>query len=236
MTVVTTSADALRAAYNQLYARYTLKESAEYYAWIARMLDVRPDETVVDVGCGAGLLLAALNRQGAERAIGFDFSERALHLARHGLARAPVCVAEAEHVPFASTTFDCVVCLGSLEHFADPDAALREMARLVRPEGRLLIVVPNRYFILDVLNAWWRGAGTSHGQPLERFAALREWRALLEAHGFRIKAVRKYNAGSAFSRAVFRVVWSVARPFIPLTMSYQFVFMCQLRPAPGLGL
>lgn len=228
MTVVPASAAELRAAYNQLYAHSTLKESADYYAWIVRLLALQPGERLLDVGCGEGRLLDASASAGAAAAVGVDFSENALRLAHRHLRQPAVCVAEAEHVPLPSGCADCVACLGSLEHFSDPGAALREMARLVRPAGRLLIVVPNSFFVLDILNAWWRGKGPNHGQPLERFAALGEWRALLEQHGLRVTAVKKHNTRSAFSNWAFQLAWAIARPFMPLSMSYQFVFLCVL--------
>ncbi len=229
MTAPAMATEDLRAAYNELYARYTLKETADYYAWIVKLLDLRAGERLLDVGCGAGLLLAALGPEGARRATGVDFSERALQLARKNVPGSAVCVAEAEHVPLPAGRFDCLACLGSLEHFSDPGAALAEMVRLVRPDGRLLIVVPNSYFLLDILNAWWRGVGPDHGQPLERFAALEAWQRLLEAHGLEVTGRIKHNNAGTFSNGVFRQLWRLARPFIPLRMSYQFVFLCRPR-------
>lgn len=227
MTAVPTSPAELRAAYNQLYAHSTLKESADYYAWIVRLLALQPGERLLDIGCGEGRLLhASANAQAT--VVGLDFSINALRLAHRNLRQPAVCVAEAEQVPLPLASADCVACLGSLEHFSDPGAALREMARLVRPAGRLLIVVPNSFFVLDILNAWWRGKGPNHGQPLERFAALGEWQALLEQHGLRVTAVKKHNTRGVFSNWAFQLAWSLARPFIPLSMSYQFVFLCVL--------
>jgi ubiquinone/menaquinone biosynthesis C-methylase UbiE len=224
-----TTGATLRAAYDDLYAGSILRESADYYAWIGRLLRWQPGEKLLDIGCGVGLLFQALKPGPNGVAIGVDFSERALRLARQAHLPPSVCVAEAERLPLPAGLFNCVTCLGSLEHFSDPAAALAEMRRLVRADGRLLLVVPNSYFVLDILNAWWRGLRPTHGQPLERFAALEEWRALLEDHGLEVTQVVRHNNTGVFSRAVFRWVWRLTRPYIPLRMSYQFVFLCRPR-------
>jgi ubiquinone/menaquinone biosynthesis C-methylase UbiE len=220
----------VRAAYDELYTRQELKESSDYYTWVGQLLALGPGETLLDMACGTGLFLKAVAPGHNGLAVGVDFSETALRVGRQNRLRPTVCVAEAEHVPLAGGHFDCVTCLGSLEHFGDPEAALAEMLRLLQPGGRLLIVVPNSFFVLDILNAWWRGRGPTHGQPLERFAALQEWQQLLETHGLRVKRVWKYNNTGAFSNGFFRITWRLARRFVPLHMSYSFVFLCDPKP------
>jgi len=57
-------------------------------------------------------------------------------------------VGDLERLPFASGTFDCIIANNVLEHAADPEAALREVRRLLTPAGRLYALLP-----LDALNS-----------------------------------------------------------------------------------
>jgi SAM-dependent methyltransferase len=70
-------------------------------------------------------------------------------LARHCRQRfeadgdTPFVCATAESLPFRDHTFDVVVCQGSLDHFPEPQAFLREVARVLRPQGRAVIGISN---------------------------------------------------------------------------------------------
>jgi SAM-dependent methyltransferase len=56
---------------------------------------------------------------------------------------APAVCAIAESLPFADASFDSVVCQGSLDHFAQPESFLREVGRILKPEGRAVIALAN---------------------------------------------------------------------------------------------
>jgi SAM-dependent methyltransferase len=99
---------------------------------------------VVDVGMGPGRLLHALAGQGWAVS-GIDVSARMVDLARlripaaaERLVRAP-----AERLPFDDSSFDVAVATGVLEYVIEPHAALQEIARVLRPGGRLVGSIPN---------------------------------------------------------------------------------------------
>jgi SAM-dependent methyltransferase len=95
---------------------------------------------LLDSGCGTGSILGHLSARG--RAVGVDLSPDAARLAR---ARgAAVARAELLALPFADDTFDCVTSFDVIYHrwVADDAAAVREMARVLRPGGLLLLRVP----------------------------------------------------------------------------------------------
>jgi len=108
--------------------------------WRAAAADAAVDgnqNRVLDVCCGTGDLAGMLARRGT-RAIGADFSLPMLRIA----ARRRVCVlaADALRLPFPNGSFDgCAVAFG-LRNAADPAEALREMARVVRPGGRGVVL------------------------------------------------------------------------------------------------
>jgi ubiquinone/menaquinone biosynthesis C-methylase UbiE len=112
---------------------------------IFRLLDARPGHRVLEVGCGAGHLLARLP---AGRAVGVDLAESLLARAAAGLhGRTPLAQGDAGALPFASRTFDRVYCSEVLEHLVDPRAAVLEIRRVLKPGGVAVLSVPNERLI-----------------------------------------------------------------------------------------
>jgi ubiquinone/menaquinone biosynthesis C-methylase UbiE len=96
---------------------------------------------VLDVGCGTGALLEAiLGAHPGVSAYGVDLSTGMLAVAVQRLAgMAKLQVADAEHLPIADDAVDLVVCVDSFHHYPHPQEALREMHRVTRPGGGLVI-------------------------------------------------------------------------------------------------
>ena len=113
---------------------------------LLRLAAVRPGERALDVCCGTGDVTFALARAGAE-ATGFDFSEPMLAVARRRAAtlRAPLPAprfeqGDALELPFADASFDVVTISYGLRNLADFDRGVRELTRVLRPGGRLLVL------------------------------------------------------------------------------------------------
>jgi 2-polyprenyl-6-hydroxyphenyl methylase/3-demethylubiquinone-9 3-methyltransferase len=105
--------------------------------------------TVLDVGCGGGLLAEAMAGLGAE-VVGIDVSERNIEVARlhAGLAGVPVRyeLATAEALAAAGRAFDGVLSMEVVEHVSDLDGFLQATCRLVRPGGVMVVATINRTF------------------------------------------------------------------------------------------
>ncbi len=104
---------------------------------------VRPKAVVVDVGTGTGEMLLPLARTAAQ-VIGIDRSEKMLDVCRQRLARAGLTnvelrLGEAEALPLADGQCDTAFSSMLLHHLGDPAQGVREMARIVRPGGRIVI-------------------------------------------------------------------------------------------------
>ena len=102
-------------------------------------LGLPPEARILDAGCGSGRTLDDLAGYG--RVSGIDLSAEAVAAAR-GRGHDDVQVARVEDLPFADGTFDLVTCLDVVEHTPDDRATLRELLRVTRPGGLLLVTVP----------------------------------------------------------------------------------------------
>jgi ubiquinone/menaquinone biosynthesis C-methylase UbiE len=114
------------------------------------LLDVREGLSVLDVGCGDGYLLGKAAHR-ASLALGVDLAENRLRASRDGLSDSgrsgcsptELAIADGQRLPFADASFDRIICTETLEHVADAQLALRELARVLRPGGRLAVSVPH---------------------------------------------------------------------------------------------
>ena len=98
---------------------------------------------VLDLGCGTGEGTARIYEEGMT-VIAADLS---LEMVRAAIRRFPAlqgCVADAINLPFESGRFDLVQSLGVLEYIVAFESALRELRRVIKPGGTLVISVPNR--------------------------------------------------------------------------------------------
>jgi len=108
-------------------------------------LEPRASDRVLEVGCGAGHLLAHVP---AGRRFGVDLAHGLLQRAR-GRLRADAALAQADAIelPFPSDTFERVYCSEVLEHLPDPPAAIHEMRRVMKTGGVAVLSVPNEALI-----------------------------------------------------------------------------------------
>jgi SAM-dependent methyltransferase len=99
-----------------------------------------PAARVLDVACGPGVLTPTLLSR-ARHVVGLDLTAETLRLARSGGASGASFVQGLAHrAPFASESFDAAVLRLALHHFEDPVRALREVRRLLRPGGRVVVL------------------------------------------------------------------------------------------------
>ncbi|HEU4510984.1 MAG TPA: class I SAM-dependent methyltransferase [Pyrinomonadaceae bacterium] len=144
-----------------------------------RVTDRRP--RILDVGCGTGANLLMLSQYGD--AEGVDISEDALAFCRdRGLDK--VRLGAGEQLPYEDATFDLVTALDVVEHMDNDLAGLKEMRRVLRPGGHVLLFVPTFMFL------WGLQDDVSHHRRRYRLSELRR---VLEEAGFEIERTTYAN-------------------------------------------
>ena len=150
------SAEVLQARYNQGYYagpqaarfRHGFAEAAQRLFRrrranaLRRRLGGAQGKRILDVGCGRGYTLAWLQRWGAD-VYGTQIAEAAASVARRHIGSDRVFVGQLHEARYPAESFHAVCLWHVLEHVPDPQALLREIARILAPEGLVYIEVPN---------------------------------------------------------------------------------------------
>lgn len=132
--------DSIAKEYDNLYYGNKLKWMREIENIVIEN-EIKKDYLVLDIGCGTGEQLAKLNN-----AVGLDISLNMAKIA-HNKTNKFVVVGNAENLPFKSKTFDCVISFfGALNH-VQLNRVLKEIRRVLKPDGILIFTVANVYDI-----------------------------------------------------------------------------------------
>jgi len=154
--------------------------------------------TWLDAGCGTGTLARWLAEQGCE-VEAVDASPEMLHFAEQGARRSSQQlkirfsqVRTIEVLPFPSDYFEGILCSSVLEYVSDPGVCLEELRRVLRPNGMLLVSVPNAHSIVRALLRITLVCTTTIGRPWPKYLSLSkfqysvsEFRAVLQAHALK---------------------------------------------------
>jgi demethylmenaquinone methyltransferase/2-methoxy-6-polyprenyl-1,4-benzoquinol methylase len=162
--------EGLPGAYDRMGAVLSFGQDPRWRHALIQAIDPRPGQRILDVATGTGLVATALARRGAQ-VTAVDQSEDMLAGARGRLTEHPALEAqitlvqgEAERLPFADAEFDALSFTYLLRYVDDRAATMRELARVVKPGGRIGMVefgVPRS----EPLRALWR-VHTRVGLPL----------------------------------------------------------------------
>ena len=151
----------------------------------------RIEGRVLENGCGVGMYVEHLLPYGG-KVIGLEYDfERAAEAGTHS---PDVINAAGESPPFPSNAFDLILSHEVLEHVQDDAQAVREMVRVLRPGGRIVLFVPNRGYPFETHGIYWKGK-YYFGNKLFVNYLPRNWRDKLAPH---VRVYTKRNLEKLF--------------------------------------
>lgn len=180
----------LPARYDIVSAAFSFGQDPRWRRALVRAISPRRSDTVLDVATGTGLVAAELLARGHCQVVGIDQSAEMLSAARRRFANAPrgngdgdpsagsirLIQAEAEALPFPRDSFDAVTFTYLLRYVDDPPATMRELARVLRPGGRIASL---EFGVPGFTPARWAWrVYTSFALPALARAVSREWGAV----------------------------------------------------------
>jgi SAM-dependent methyltransferase len=132
--------------------------------WIQSGIEFSEGERILEAGCGDAAILIRLMKLFNVHGTGVDFAESAITQAKL-LAHQENCKADFNRadiceLPLESNQFDKVISLGVVEHMPDLEPSLKEMKRVLRPGGLMILMTPNRYSF----GRWQRLAACATGR------------------------------------------------------------------------
>ncbi|MBQ6173692.1 MAG: methyltransferase domain-containing protein [Clostridia bacterium] len=152
-----------------IHARYSVNKQG-FGNWIASHFDIRPGASVLELGCGTGEMWLGREEtvRRCARFILTDLSEGMLDRAREtlrGVGGIEFAAADIQSIPYADGTFDAVIANMMLYHVPDLPRALREVKRVLKPDGVFCCATYGEYGMMETLCGLFRAWGVRNRDP-----------------------------------------------------------------------
>lgn len=187
-----------RSAYDAWHEGLDIDAEADapWHRLVRKYLAPPGGKRVIEIGCGRGGFSVWLARQGPAEVVAVDFSPAAVAKGEAfgraaGLANLRFEVGDIQAIAYPDDSFDIAVSCETVEHVPDPRLAVRELGRVLRPGGTLLLTTPNYFGLMGLYRGYrrlTRRPFTEVGQPINNFTTLQRTRAWVRAAGLTITA------------------------------------------------
>lgn len=204
-----------------------LRPCQAYYVFL-ELLKVKKGDKILDIACGLGRLLQVANEYELNL-FGIDISEIAVEKTKKLLPHSNVVEGNAEALPYADSNFNYITCIGSLERMLNREKVLEEMKRVIKPDGKICLMLRNRKSYWWIITKEWLGTINKKGH--QDALSLEEWTVFLQDNGLKIegcypdqwpmtKFLRYISFGLIFNYKKIRPT------LVPLENAYEFIFIC----------
>lgn len=153
------------------YAKNTANDMAEFQTLAGRLANtMRSGSRILEVAPGPGYLAIELAKRSQYAITGLDISKTFVEIASANARRASVEVdfqqGNASAMPFADNTFDLILCRAAFKNFSQPLEAMNEMHRVLKPEGRAVIIDLRKDASMDDIGAYIKDANLGWANSL----------------------------------------------------------------------
>jgi ubiquinone/menaquinone biosynthesis C-methylase UbiE len=144
---------------------------------IKKMLGASDGDIILDIGCGSGVQLRALEVAKPNLLVGTDVNRKALVYAKNkNIPQSEFVLADAQNLPFRSETVNRIICAEIIEHLNEPEQMIAETRRVLKNGGSMVITTPNEHSIWGLYEFFWDtfGRGRNYGETHLKFFSVRE--------------------------------------------------------------
>jgi ubiquinone/menaquinone biosynthesis C-methylase UbiE len=201
--------DQLASIYDQRWHWYVTNTLTFLKTWV----NFSASDRILDIACGTGEFeRMVLGENPTQQMVGVDISQEMLAIARqklHSYSNVSFQVGSASALPFPDQSFDVIVSANAFHYFDDPIASLTEVKRVLRPNGKVVILDWCKDFlfcrVLDIALKW---TDPAHQQCYTQ----RELHNFLTSSGFNINASAKVRFGMVWGLMVATAVLQQTEP------------------------
>ena len=188
--------------------------------FLENLFNPESGKRLLDIGCGTGIILGMLEDRGIDL-WGIDISRNATEIAKKRVSKpGQVICANADPLPFSNDEFDYIIAWGVVEHFPSIQRILGEIKRILKKDGKAIIMVPNVYYYKFIWDTLRKGSGPVKLQEIETLYSFKEWKDLIESTGLIVQETARHNK---FDKP--RLKW-LRNLLIPYYFSHHFVYVC----------